>query len=97
MLKRTYYAHESPEGSTPRQRLLAAGFPGEVVGENLAAGQTSVENVMEAWLHSVDHRRNILEPRFTHLGVGITVGSYQHRYRVMWVQDFAAPRKSSEP
>ena len=88
MLAHTYYAHESPEGSLPRQRLFAAGFPADVVGENLAAGQTSVENVMEAWLHSVDHRRNILEPRFTHLGVGLAVGSYQHKYKVLWVQDF---------
>jgi uncharacterized protein YkwD len=44
---------------------------------------------MEAWLHSVDHRRNLLDPRFTHLGVGIAVGSYQHKYKVLWVQDFA--------
>lgn len=97
MLARTYYAHESPEHTLPRARLLAAGYVADVVGENLAAGQTSVENVMEAWLHSIDHRRNLLEPRFVHLGVGIAVGSYQHRYKVLWVQDFARPRPLSRP
>lgn len=93
MLARTYYSHETPEGSLPRQRVTAAGVSADVVGENLAAGQTSVENVMEAWLHSSDHRRNILEPRFTHLGVGIAVGSYEHKYKVLWVQDFARLRQ----
>jgi len=93
MLARTYYAHQSPEGTLPRARLLTVGYLADVVGENLAAGQTSVENVMEAWLHSVDHRRNLLDPRFVQLGVGIAVGSYQHRYKVLWVQDFARPRQ----
>jgi len=92
MLARTYYSHESPEGSLPRARLQAAGYASDLVGENIAAGQTSVENVVEAWLHSVDHRRNLLDPRFTEIGIGIAVGSYQHRYKVLWVQDFARPR-----
>lgn len=90
MLKRTYYAHQSPEGSTPRQRVLAAGATAGLVAENLAAGQTSVENVIDAWLHSVGHRRNLLDPRFTHLGVGIAVGSELHKYKVLWVQDFTS-------
>jgi len=89
MLRRTFYAHESPEGLLPRRRVEAAGVSADVIGENLAAGQTSVENVMEAWMHSSDHRRNILEPRYTHLGVGLAVGSYEHKYKVLWVQDFA--------
>jgi uncharacterized protein YkwD len=89
MLRRTFYAHENPEGLLPRRRVEAAGVSADVIGENLAAGQTSVENVMEAWMHSSDHRRNILEPRYTHLGVGLAVGSYEHKYKVLWVQDFA--------
>lgn len=89
MLKRTFYSHQSPEGSLPRRRVEAAGVSADVIGENIAAGQTSTENVMEAWMHSSDHRRNILEPRYTHLGVGLAVGSYEHKYKVLWVQDFA--------
>lgn len=91
MLSRTYYAHQSPEGALPRARVQAAGYRPDIVAENLAAGQTSVENVMDAWLHSSDHRRNLLDPRFTQIGIGIAVGSFQHRYKVMWVQDFAHP------
>jgi len=97
MLARTYYNHVSPEGSQPRGRLLGAGYTGDIVGENIAAGQTSVEDVMEAWLHSEDHRRNILDPRFTEIGIGLAVGSSEHRYKVMWVQDFARPRTPGLP
>lgn len=92
MLAYTYYSHQALSGSMPRQRLQAAGYVADIVAENIAAGQVSVENVMEAWLHSSDHRRNILDPRFTHIGMGIAVGSFNHRYKVLWVQDFARPQ-----
>jgi uncharacterized protein YkwD len=88
MLARTYYNHNSPEGTTPRQRVRSAGFIADVVAENIAAGQTSVEDALGAWLHSSDHRRNLLDPRLTHLGVGMALGSYEHRYKILWVQDF---------
>lgn len=91
MLARIYYSHETPEGTAPRQRVQAAGFVADAVGENIAAGHFSVDTVMNAWLHSSGHRRNILESRFTHFGAGIAVGGYEHRYQVLWVQDFGRP------
>lgn len=91
MLARIYYSHESPEGTMPRQRVQATGFVGDAVGENIAAGHFSVDTVMNAWLHSSGHRRNILEPRFSHFGVGLAVGGYEHRYQVIWVQSFGHP------
>jgi len=89
MLARTYYNHLSPEGTTPRRRVQAAGFFADVVAENIAAGQTSVDDVLGAWMHSTDHRRNLLDARLTHIGIGMALGSYDHRYKVLWVQDFA--------
>jgi uncharacterized protein YkwD len=91
MLARIYYSHESPEGTLPRQRVQATGFVGDAVGENIAAGHFSVDTVMNAWLHSSGHRRNILESRFSHFGVGLAVGGYEHRYQVIWVQSFGHP------
>lgn len=91
MLARVFYDHISPEGTTPRQRVQAAGYLADTVGENIAAGHFTVDTVVDAWLHSSGHRRNILDPRFRHLGVGIAVGSYEHRYQVLWVQDFGRP------
>lgn len=88
MLARSYYNHVSPEGSTPRQRVHAAGFVADVVAENIAAGQTSPEDALGGWLHSTDHRRNLLDPRLTHIGIGMALGSYEHRYKILWVQSF---------
>ena len=92
MLTRTYYSHVSPEGTPPRQRVLAAGYSGAIVAENIAAGQTSVELAVDAWMHSTEHRRNILEPRFQEIGIGMAVGSYEHKYKILWVQNFGRRR-----
>jgi len=88
MLARSYYNHISLEGTSPRSRVQAAGFFADVVAENIAAGQTSVEDALGAWMHSTDHRRNILDARLTHIGIGMALGSWEHRYKVLWVQDF---------
>jgi uncharacterized protein YkwD len=92
MLARSYYNHLSPEGTTPRQRVRAAGFVADLVAENIAAGQTSPEDALGGWLHSTDHRRNLLDPRLTHMGIGMALGSYEHRYKIMWVQSFGRPQ-----
>jgi uncharacterized protein YkwD len=91
MRDRHFYGHQTPEGRQPRQRVQAAGYPVQSVGENIAEGQFTVDEVMNGWLQSPDHRKNILEPRFSHLGVGLAIGDYQDRYRLVWVQNFGAP------
>lgn len=90
MLARVYYSHDTPEGKHTRDRVGAAGYEADTIGENIAAGHTDVEEVMDAWLHSPGHRRNLLDGRFTSLGIGVAVGNYEHRYQVLWVQDFAS-------
>jgi uncharacterized protein YkwD len=92
MLARSYYAHQGAGGSTPRERALAAGFPATTVAENIAARHLTADEAMAGWMASSDHRRNILDPRFTNLGAGVAVGAYAHRYQVLWVLDLARPR-----
>jgi uncharacterized protein YkwD len=89
MLARTYYNHISPEGTTPRQRVQMAGYSADITAENIAAGHTSVADALGGWLHSTDHRRNLLDPRLTHIGIGMALGSYEHRFKILWVQTFA--------
>ena len=91
MRARGFYGHQTPEGRMPRQRVQDAGYPIEAVGENIAEGQFTVAEVMDGWLKSPGHRKNILEPRFTHLGVGLAIGGFQDRYRLLWVQNFGTP------
>jgi len=88
MLNRSYYRHESPEGATPRNRAEAQGYTAEMVGENISRGPLSVDEVVDGWMRSTEHRRNLLHPRFTELGIGLAVGNRT----ALWVQSFGRPR-----
>lgn len=54
-------------------------------GENIAAGQRTPDEVMQAWMNSSGHRANILNAKYTELGVGYYKGG---SYGVYWVQEF---------
>jgi uncharacterized protein YkwD len=93
MLARGYFAHKSPAGTTVRERAQAAGYDWRTIGENIAYGQTSVPEVMETWLNSPGHRKNILTDSFAELGVGVAMGrGADGKYQIYWVQNFGAPR-----
>jgi uncharacterized protein YkwD len=94
MLARSYFAHQSPSGTTVRERAKGHGYDWRAIGENIAEGQTSVAEVMETWMNSPGHRQNILSPKFTELGVGLVMGrsGKNGAYRVLWVQNFGTPR-----
>ena len=70
------------------QRLGDAGYAGwTALGENIAAGQPSPEDVVAAWMASPGHRANILNPAYTEIGVGAAVGG---PYGRNWTQEFGA-------
>lgn len=83
MARRGYFSHTDPGGHTWEQRQITAGFSSERTGgENIARGPDSAREVMNGWMNSPPHRRNILECRFTTIGIGYTSnGNY-------WTQDF---------
>lgn len=66
-------------------RIRRAGYDWRGVGENVAAGQTTARAVMRSWMNSRGHRRNILNCRFRHIGVGL---AYATDGRPYWTQDF---------
>lgn len=90
MLARNFFAHESPSGTTVRERARSAGYRWRTIGENIAEGQLSVREVMDTWMRSPGHRRNILDKDFKELGVGLAMGSGGGTYRVLWAQSFGA-------
>ena len=79
MASRRYLSHTDKDGDTFDERIRAAGYdsPG---GENIARGQQSADEVVEDWMASAGHRRNIEDCSFQTIGVG-----YEGDY---WVQDF---------
>lgn len=86
-------AHVGPDGSTLKTRVAAAGYSGWMfIGENLAAGQGSVKDVMTAWINSPTHLENLVKPEFRHVGFGRQMGRYQNNDEDswFWVQNFGA-------
>ena len=91
MLSRGYFAHESPSGTTVRERSRKAGYDWAAIGENIAFGQTSVDEVVETWMDSPGHRKNILSRNFTEMGVGLALGKGPDgKHQVLWVQNFGS-------
>lgn len=82
MASRNYFSHTSPEGGDAAGRAAAAGYGWSALGENIAAGDTSVEGVMATWLGSQGHCRNIMNPAYADVAVacvaraGTTYGTY---------------------
>ena len=83
MAARGFFDHTDPDGHTPWDRAKAAGIT-NLGGENIARGQATPEAVMTAWMNSPGHRANILNCKFTTLGVGVHQGSGGP----WWTQDF---------
>lgn len=66
----TSFSHTRPNGSGFESALKEQGASYTTAGENIAWGQRSAEEVVNAWMNSAGHRANILNPNYTHIGVG---------------------------
>lgn len=88
MRDNNYFGHTSPTYGTPQQMLDRFGVSWRAYGENIAAGQATPEEVMRVWMNSPGHRANILDPRFTDIGVGYVSGTATSRYQHYWTQLF---------
>lgn len=65
-----YFSHTSPTYGTPFDMMRDFGVGYRAAGENIAQGQRTAEEVVQAWMNSEGHRKNILSANFTHIGVG---------------------------
>jgi uncharacterized protein YkwD len=89
MVRRHYMDHTNPDGQDPGDRMAAAGWHGSGWGENIAAGYDSAQRVFSAWMNSDGHRSNILNCRFTKIGIGYDPGQVKSQWGPgSWVQDF---------
>lgn len=91
MAARDYFEHASPEGGEVWDRTTQQGYKPSHVGENIAVGQRSVKEVMTSWMESREHRRNILNPNFSHIGFAKAVGLYRGKSGyAYWTQNFGS-------
>ncbi|MEQ4714986.1 CAP domain-containing protein [Nonomuraea sp. B19D2] len=75
--------HNSPDGSSPWDRMERAGYHWGAA-ENIGAGYSTAEEAVRGWLDSRDHRKNILDCDLKAIGVGVASGSDGP----WWTQDF---------
>lgn len=82
MQQNHYFSHTSPTYGSPFDMMRDFGVTYKSAGENIAQGQRTPQEVVNAWMNSEGHRKNILSANFTHIGVGFE-GTGNH-----WVQMF---------
>lgn len=70
MAEQDYFDHTSLDGRSPWDRIDDAGYTGFAVGENIAVGSETAEEVMQSWMSSPGHCRNIMSSDADELGVG---------------------------
>ena len=82
------FGHTRPDGNSFNTAAKEAGFDGDYIGENIAGGRMTPADVVEGWMNSEGHRKNILRPEYNYIGV-----AYLHKsnseYGRYWVQIFA--------
>ncbi len=91
MIESEFFAHHSPKTDLdPGERLTQAGYIYFTMGENLAVGQDTAQDVFDDWMTSPEHRGNILSPHWREIGIAVRSTPDGEFY---WVQEFADPVK----
>jgi uncharacterized protein YkwD len=84
-------AHEDPDGSTPADRVRRGGYDARIVGENVASGVPTAAEVVAGWLSSPGHCANIMDGRFSEMGIAYVVAP-RSGGAIYWTQLFATRR-----
>ncbi len=95
MADRGVLGHAGSDGSTPAERATRAGYVWRVVGENIASGQATPEQVVEEWVKSPHHCANLMTADFTEMGVAF-VADPKSAGGIYWAQVFGTPKPGSK-
>lgn len=83
MYYNNYFSHISPDGKSPAQRAMEAGYYGQLVGENIARGYDLIKNVVNGWKSSESHCKAMMDSLYSEMGAA--------RYKDYWVMDMGQP------
>jgi uncharacterized protein YkwD len=92
MQANNYFSHTSLDGRTLAQRVDATGYAWIMLGENIAAGQPTIESVVSAWMASPGHCANVMRPQFSEMGVACVAGTSANTYATYWTMELGQPR-----
>lgn len=95
MVARGYFDHQSPEGRNVADRAEKRHYDFRKIGENLAVGQATPDEVVEAWTNSPGHARVLYDPVLREIGIGYMPGPLRRRpqtFNHVWVAVFGTRR-----
>ncbi|MCU1752799.1 CAP domain-containing protein [Pseudomonas sp. 6D_7.1_Bac1] len=90
MANNNFFDHKDRDGRTPGDRAELAGYAGQQIGENIAAGQDTVRKVVDGWLSSPGHCANLMNPQFRELGAAYAVDPKSDA-GIYWTAMFGTP------
>lgn len=91
MAQYSYLDHTGRDGSTPADRVTRTGYKWKTIGENLASGVMTPDEVVKGWVGSPHHCANLMTARFTEMAVAFAVNS-SSQGGIYWTQVFGTPR-----
>lgn len=91
MFAHNYWAHYGPDGATPWDFILGAGYQYQYAGENLAKDFLISDEVVKAWMDSPTHRDNIMKKEYNEIGFAVMNGSINGEETTLVVQMFGTP------
>ena len=98
MAEKNFFGHASKNGSKFSSRIKPQGYSYSKVAENIGAGQSSAAGIMESWLGSSGHRKNILDCALTETGIAVVyqpddapLKGQKYAMKYYWVEVFGRP------
>lgn len=92
MIANNYFAHTSPTGTSPWYWFKQAGYSFTEAGENLAKDFASADGVVQGWMGSDSHRKNLLNAQFIDIGVAVVEGEIDGQSTIIVVQFFGSQK-----
>ncbi|MCU0952435.1 MAG: CAP domain-containing protein [Burkholderiaceae bacterium] len=92
MARSQRFAHQGSDGSEVGARVTRQGYTWQAVGENIAAGPGSAQQVVNGWIGSPGHCANLMSAEFTQMGAAFVIAP-EAPLAIYWTQVFATPRR----
>ena len=92
MVVNNFFSHTGANGTSAGDRITAAGYAWTTYGENIAAGQNSINQVVDGWMASDGHCANIMNPAFVDIGVVCVAGTASTAFGTYWTMDLGKLR-----
>jgi uncharacterized protein YkwD len=92
MKANNFFSHTGFTGSTLAQRINATGYAWSAIAENIAAGQITMNQVIDGWMGSDGHCANLMNPNLIDIGLVCVAGAAGNAYTTYWTMDLGKPQ-----